>query len=54
MLVFDLVSLAEARALTFFLWPPLLCCLAVARVVLAHRHGKSKVLVFDLASFMKA
>ena len=54
MLVFDLVSLAEARALTFFLWPLLLCCLVVARDILACRHGKAEVLVFDLAAVAKA
>ena len=47
-------SLAEARALTFFLWPPLLCHLAIAREVLAQRRGKTKVLVFDLAAVAKA
>ena len=54
MLVFDLVSLAEAWALTFFLCPPLLYRLAVAKEVLACQHGKARVLVFDLAAIAKA
>jgi DNA primase len=54
MLVFDLVSLAEACALTFFLWPPLLCRPATAGEVLARRRGKAEVLVFDLAVVAKA
>ena len=47
-------SLAEARALTFFLWPPLLCRLAITREVLAHWRGKTEVLVFNLAAVAKA
>ena len=54
MLVFDLVSLAEAWALTFFLWPPLLSHLAIAGEVLACRCGRDEVLVFDLTAVAKA
>ena len=54
MIVFDLVSLVEAWALTFFLCPPLLCRLAIAKEVLARQHGKAGVLVFDLAPVAKA
>ena len=54
MLVINIVSLAEALTLTFFLRPPLLCCLAVAREVLARRHAKVEVLMFDLVALEKA